>query len=141
MNDPINHPAHYTSHSSGVECIQLTEHMNFNLGNALKYLWRAGLKDATARDLGKAEWYVTREIQLIERYNRSWRGKLRRWLNARKPATNEQRTAIERYMPSLDWGHVDTAIMLIIRYSDDVRALESAAGHISDARYAAIVDE
>lgn len=44
MRDPINHPAHYTSHPSGIECIQITEHMNFNIGNAVKYLWRAGLK-------------------------------------------------------------------------------------------------
>ena len=44
MSDPINHPEHYTSHPSGVECIEIAEHMNFCLGNALKYLWRAGLK-------------------------------------------------------------------------------------------------
>src|SRR5581483_2936486 len=39
--DMVNHPPHYTSHPSGVECIQVTEHMNFCLGNAIKYLWRA----------------------------------------------------------------------------------------------------
>ena len=43
--DPINHPPHYTQHPSGVECITITEHYNFNVGNAIKYLWRAGLKD------------------------------------------------------------------------------------------------
>lgn len=63
MNDMVNHPAHYTAHESGVECIQITEHMNFCLGNALKYIWRAGLKsDDPAHDLQKAVWYLNREI-------------------------------------------------------------------------------
>lgn len=62
MSDPTN-PAHYRQHPSGVECITITEHMNFNLGNAMKYIWRAGLKDADAlADLRKAAWYVEREI-------------------------------------------------------------------------------
>lgn len=65
-NDPVNHPSHYTSHPSGVECIQVTEHMNFNLGNATKYIWRAGLKSENAlQDLEKARWYVDREITRI----------------------------------------------------------------------------
>lgn len=65
--DEVNHPAHYTSHPSGVECITITEHFNFNLGNALKYLWRAGLKtDDPMKDLNKAAWYVRREIARLE---------------------------------------------------------------------------
>ena len=62
-SDPVNHPPHYTAHASGVECIQVTEHMNFNLGNAVKYLWRADLKNDAIEDLKKAVWYVQREIQ------------------------------------------------------------------------------
>ncbi|MDD5543864.1 MAG: DUF3310 domain-containing protein [Acidobacteriia bacterium] len=63
-DDPINHPSHYTSHPSGVECIQITEHMDFLLGNALKYLWRSGLKDGVSKvqDLEKARWYIERAI-------------------------------------------------------------------------------
>lgn len=61
--DPIAHPAHYTAHPSGVECIQITEHMNFCIGNAMKYLWRAGLKDDAVVDLKKAVWYIEREIE------------------------------------------------------------------------------
>lgn len=45
VNDAVNHPKHYTSHPSKIECIQVTEHLNFCIGNAIKYLWRAGLKD------------------------------------------------------------------------------------------------
>lgn len=62
MTDNINHPKHYASHSSGVECIQVTEHMSFNLGNAIKYLWRADEKGAPLDDLKKARWYIDREI-------------------------------------------------------------------------------
>lgn len=65
--DPINHPPHYTSHPSGVECIQITEHMGFNLGNAIKYIWRADEKGSALEDLRKAEWYVKREIERRER--------------------------------------------------------------------------
>lgn len=62
MNDKVNHPAHYTRHPSGVECIQITEHMGFNLGNALKYIWRCDLKADAIEDLKKAVWYIEREI-------------------------------------------------------------------------------
>ena len=62
MNDPVNHPKHYTEHPSGVECIEITEHMNFCVGNAIKYLWRAGLKGEQVEDLRKARWYIDREL-------------------------------------------------------------------------------
>ena len=62
-NDPVNNPKHYTEHPSGVECIQIAEHMNFCLGNALKYIWRADLKGNAIEDLEKARWYLTREIE------------------------------------------------------------------------------
>ena len=66
-SDPVNHPAHYVSHPSGVECIQITEHMGFNLGNAIKYVWRADLKADALEDMRKAIWYIQREIQKRER--------------------------------------------------------------------------
>jgi hypothetical protein len=67
MADEVHHPKHYTAHPSGVECIQISEHMNFCLGNAIKYIWRAGLKtDNPLRDLEKARWYVDREIKRIQ---------------------------------------------------------------------------
>jgi hypothetical protein len=64
-HDPVNHPKHYTEHPSGVECIEITEHMNFCVGNAIKYLWRAGLKGEQVEDLRKARWYIDREIARI----------------------------------------------------------------------------
>jgi hypothetical protein len=61
-NDPVDHPKHYTAHPSGVECIQITEHMGFCLGNAVKYIWRADIKGNAIEDLKKAKWYIEREI-------------------------------------------------------------------------------
>lgn len=65
-HDPVNHPSHYTGHPSGVECIRITEHFNFNLGNAIKYIWRAGEKGNLVQDLEKARWYIDRELIKIK---------------------------------------------------------------------------
>jgi hypothetical protein len=66
--DQVNHPLHYTTHPSGIEAIQITRHMGFNLGNAIKYIWRAGLKDKnkTIQDLEKAIFYIKDEINKLE---------------------------------------------------------------------------
>lgn len=68
-DDPVNHPKHYNDHPSGVECITITRHMGFNIGNAIKYLWRAGRKDKDfeIQDLRKAIWYIEDEIKRLER--------------------------------------------------------------------------
>lgn len=83
MENNIDSPRHYNSHPSGVECITITEHMTFNVGNAIKYLWRAGLKmdpisqagafeiaqraqEKHLEDLKKARWYIDREIERIQ---------------------------------------------------------------------------
>jgi hypothetical protein len=66
MTDMVNHPPHYTSHPSGIETIQITEHMNFCLGNAIKYILRADLKGKKVEDLEKAVWYINREIARVK---------------------------------------------------------------------------
>ncbi len=72
--DAVNHPKHYTSSpaicskcSTSIECIQITEYMGFNLGNATKYIWRADLKGDAIKDLKKAAWYINREIEKREK--------------------------------------------------------------------------
>ena len=75
--DSVNHPAHYNSHPSGIECIEIARHHNFNIGNTIKYLWRAGLKseegmedtDKQVEDLNKAIWYIQDEIKRITEFN------------------------------------------------------------------------
>ena len=62
MSDPVDHPTHYTAHPSGIECIDVVEHMGFSLGNAIKYISRADLKGDAIEDLKKARWYLDREI-------------------------------------------------------------------------------
>lgn len=66
--DQVNHPTHYTSDPSGVEAIEITRHRNFNVGNAFKYLWRAGLKNQETQieDLKKAIFYIQDEINRLE---------------------------------------------------------------------------
>jgi len=58
----VDHPAHYNNHPTGIECIDIIEWLPFNVGNAIKYLWRAGQKGALIEDLEKAKWYIEREI-------------------------------------------------------------------------------
>lgn len=62
MTDTVDHPKHYNVNPSGVECIDVVEHMTFNIGNAVKYLWRCGEKGDDVEDLKKAQWYIAREI-------------------------------------------------------------------------------
>lgn len=64
--DLVNHSPHYKAHSSGIECITISEHFNFCLGNAIKYIWRAGEKGNKLEDLQKARWYLDREIKRLE---------------------------------------------------------------------------
>ena len=66
--DLINSPPHYTQHPSGVECIEIVEHFGFNLGNVIKYLWRAPFKHKDILvDLKKAQFYLNREISRLEK--------------------------------------------------------------------------
>lgn len=67
MEDKINHPKHYVNHPSGIECIEITQYFDFCIGNAIKYLWRAGIKDenTTIEDLQKAIWYINKKIALL----------------------------------------------------------------------------
>lgn len=67
-DDPVNHPKHYTSHPSGIETIEITRWMNFNLGNSIKYILRSGKKseDTAIQDLEKAVWYLNDEIKRLK---------------------------------------------------------------------------
>lgn len=67
--EAVDHPAHYNAHPSGIECIDVVRHMNFNLGNVVKYLWRAGEKDPAKHleDLKKAAWYLNDEIERLSK--------------------------------------------------------------------------
>lgn len=66
--DQVNSPPHYNRGEKcpncghGIECIDVTEHRDFLVGNAIKYLWRSGAKDDFVKDLRKAAWYINRKI-------------------------------------------------------------------------------
>lgn len=78
MEDRVKHPRWYTEHPSGVECIDITRHYCFDIGNAIKYLWRAGLKreeglsdrDKEIEDLEKAIWYIKDHIESLRKQNK-----------------------------------------------------------------------
>lgn len=89
MDDSVNHPAHYSANPSGVECIDITEHMGFNVGNAIKYLWRAGSKGDTVEDLRKAAWYINREIGRIEKFHPAMSGEFVQGVVTRTVAIND----------------------------------------------------
>jgi hypothetical protein len=74
MADNVNHPKHYNSHPAGIECIDVVEHLPFNVGNAIKYLWRADHKNGI-EDLRKAAWYVNREIKRVMKRDSKGRGR------------------------------------------------------------------
>lgn len=73
MEFNVNHPKHYNSHPSGIECITIARHYTFSIGNAIKYLWRAGLKqdpsmedrEKEIEDLEKAKWYIDDRIATL----------------------------------------------------------------------------
>lgn len=74
MENRVNHPDYYNSHPSGIECIDIIRHYCFDIGNAIKYLWRAGLKKEIGldekqkeiEDLKKAIWYIKDRIKQLE---------------------------------------------------------------------------
>ncbi len=67
MNDNVNHPEHYNKHPSGVECIDIVEYLSYNLGCAVKYIWRKDDKGKPIEDLEKAIWSIKREIERISK--------------------------------------------------------------------------
>lgn len=67
MAETVHHPEHHNKHPAGIECIDVIEPFTFNVGSAVKYLWRAGLKGDAIEDLMKAHWFVVREIGRLKR--------------------------------------------------------------------------
>ena len=76
LNERVNHPSHYTwlKEKCGIEVIDITRHLDFNLGNAVKYILRSGHKEESSmtnkekeiEDLQKAIWYLNDKIKMIE---------------------------------------------------------------------------
>jgi hypothetical protein len=65
-NDPVNSPDHYNGHPSGIECIEVTKHYSFCIGNAIKYIWRHKDKGKRVEDLKKAVWYLEQQIKIYD---------------------------------------------------------------------------
>jgi hypothetical protein len=113
MNDPVNNPSHYCGHASGVEAIEIVEGWSFCLGNAFKYLFRCGHKNAAVEDLRKARWYVVRELQFRGK-RCSWFTGESGWSIALDGRTQEREVFLyeDRYE-----GHMANAFMWLIEAS------------------------
>jgi hypothetical protein len=68
INDPVNHPSHYTKGKIEVADFIADQKLNFDRGNAVKYVCRAGIKDPEkeVQDLEKAVWYINHEIKMLK---------------------------------------------------------------------------
>lgn len=123
--DLVSHPPHYLGHPSGVECIELTEQYGFNIGNAIKYLYRHTAKGNPEQDLAKAVWYIEREIERISRPH-----------PARTTGAATLGTLWERVYAHEPQGHIRDAYRHLQRAGSTRdpygRSLATAAKHISD---------
>lgn len=116
MSDNVNHPPHYTASESGVECIDIVEHMSFNLGNAVKYLWRRDLKGRTMEDVQKAAWYLAREQRRL-RSTESWQ---------------ERKTRLERFLSIEPHGILREAVARLAHPSSSTHDMNMIHGaHVS----------
>ncbi len=117
VHDPVNSPIHYRSSPSGIECIEVVEHMNFCRGNATKYIWRAGQKGDELEDLKKARWYLDREIARVEKEGPS--GNIEKTIEALQEEETSREEAdreVEKVIQSLqgDTGDIGEQISLAL---------------------------
>lgn len=108
--DAIN-PRHYRDHASGIQCIEISEHLGFCLGNALKYCWRAGQKqgEPLTQDLEKALWYIGRESAGLLRHKRPWWCSYPAFVGLKKDvsavlAHEKEGTLLHRLLSAFDLG-------------------------------------
>ena len=128
-NERVDHPRHYNQHPSQIECIELIEHLPCNLANAVKYIWRCGLKQSEKplRDLQSARWYTERESQREDLYDLAdeplrktdvvWRAL------ARKVIAADHDSALADYLQELLAGH----------FTEMIAAIDHAIGEIAAA--------
>lgn len=133
MSDAVDHPRHYNSHPSGVEAIIICEHLTFNVGNAVKYLFRAGIKTPDPiEDLKKAAWYIAREL----------------WRLTKKPGAEElfrsecdalRRRIVEQDAELVDYEKTVTALREQLR-EEQARRASYQAVDAAARRFIAVVE-
>ena len=102
LKETVNHPPHYATHPSGVEAVDIAEHLSFNLGNAFKYVWRAKKKGKQEEDLEKAIWYLEREVRFFKLTGENMELFYPARLNARKTFDKEgNTTALGKFLETL----------------------------------------
>jgi len=112
MSDSVNHPPHYNSHESGVEAIDICEHMSFCIGNATKYVWRAGQKGDRTEDLKKARWYLERELAARADILQAWPALVLAQLM--KIWETEGPSFLGKFLWALAYNNVRAALALVV---------------------------
>lgn len=128
----VDHPRHYNEHPSGVECIDVVEGLTFNMGNAIKYLWRAGLKESepSGKDFDKAVWYIRREVALVKETGIA-QGDWVLYLQKRTPFEASQRVReYYRRVTAGPWTPLHAALVVAagLEPSDEVKRSHSFRG-------------
>lgn len=119
--DPVKRPRHYNTHASLVECIEVTEQMDYCTGNALKYVWRSDEKDAPLQDLKKALWYIERAIARVGS------------AHAARAALRDPRP-VERYLAAEPRGFRYVAVAMLWNATDPGVSREMSADDLAEAR-------
>lgn len=126
--DAVEKPKHYNSHPSGVEAIEVCEWLSFNLGNAVKYVWRRNHKASAVEDLKKAEWYIRRELSLLERS-----GWLSRWWQERRARLRRSRAEVPaRLFIDHEPRAFARTVVLCLVFKGDAESLRVALGAVRE---------
>lgn len=118
--DLVNNPAHYTSHPSGVECIDVTKRLPFALANVIKYVWRSDLKNGL-EDLKKAQKYLSwvESVDLFAVFN----------VRHHYPSDNTLRMIIKSDPDNHTLRHLLMVLMLVRKHD-----ITGARNHMSMAK-------
>ena len=124
----VNHPKHYNQHPAGIECIDIIRHYTCDIANAIKYLWRAGLKPEMGKedaekeieDLNKALWYIEDYRKRINKRNTYTVGKAPKDSNLSDKVVREAQVGIVTGYDIADIvkgydKHIATAMSLLLQ--------------------------
>ena len=131
--DNINKPKHYATHPSGVECVQIAEHLGFNIGNAFKYVWRAGLKGDALEDLRKARWYVERALKerlrpygIDDRHSAQTDAMIARVMDAEGHQLRRALLSSLYYAVRVDWSHLYEVTKMLDAWIASIKIVTTA---------------
>lgn len=129
--EAINHPRHYNANASGIECIDVIEDMDFNIGNSIKYIWRSSYKEKLIEDIKKSMWYINREIERRNSFNII--KKIINNVNIQKSKfTKDQIVNISKGLNSIECTNAFLFLYYSSIYKNDIHNLKIASIFLND---------